>query len=225
MIKTIILDLDGPILDGRYRHYACYSRILTEHGYTPISLETYWSMKRERKDRKQQLAVSGAEKIYDEFLMDWLELIEQPEMLMLDQLQPGVTAKLQQWQETGLRLFLATMRRYPERLYEQLRQLGLNIYFKHVVVCDYRVGGAGKAQNVKDAAPDLVPEDTLWIGDAEADIEAARILGMHVLAITSGLRTEEFLSSLRPDFIYKDMAEVELGKLLCTYHRGVMPSQ
>ncbi len=224
MIKTVILDLDGPVLDGRDRHFACYSKILRKYGYLPVSIETYWNMKRERKDRRQQLAVSGADKIYDSFLTEWMNLIEEPEMLSLDKLQPGVMAKLQKWQESGLRLLLATMRRYPERLYEQLRHLGLDIYFKHIVVCDYRLGGAGKAKNVKDSVTDLVSEDTLWIGDTEADIEAARILGIHVLAITSGLRTEEYLSSLSPDFIYKDLAEVELGKLLCICHREVMPS-
>ena len=225
MIKAIILDLDGPVLDGRYRHFACYSKILSKYGYSPVSIDAYWNMKRERKDRRQQLAVSGADKTYDSFLTEWMNLIEEPEMLSLDKLQPGVMAKLQKWQESGLCLVLATMRRYPERLYEQLRHMGLDIYFKHIVVCDYRIGGAGKAQNVKDAVPDLVPEDTLWIGDTEADIEAARILGVHVLAITSGLRTGEFLSSLRPDFIFKDLAEVEMGKLLCTCHREVMQSQ
>lgn len=214
MINTIVLDLDGPILNGKYRHYACYSKILKAHGYVPLNIGDYWSMKRDKQDRRQLLAASGADKIYDTFLTEWMNLIEQPDMLALDELQPGMPSKLLQWQEAEQRLILATMRRSPERLYEQLKQLGLDIYFKHIVVCDYRLGGAGKAENVKNAIPDLVPEDTLWIGDTEADIEAARILGAHVLAITSGLRTEEILLSLRPDFIYKDMAEIELGKLL-----------
>lgn len=210
MIKTVIVDLDGPILDGRDRHFACYSTILTKHGYSPVSIDTYWNMKRARKDRREQLAVSGADKIYDSFLTEWMNLIEQPDILVLDKLQPGVHAKLLEWHDAGLQLILATMRRYPERLYIQLRQLGVDILFNHVVVCDYRLGGAGKAQNVKNAVPDLVPENTLWIGDTEADIEAARISGVHVVAITSGLRTEEYLSSLRPDFIYKDLAAVDL---------------
>ena len=67
MIRTVIVDLDGTILDGRFRHYACYRQILEERGYAPVSLESYWRMKLERADRRQQLAASGAEAIHEDF--------------------------------------------------------------------------------------------------------------------------------------------------------------
>jgi phosphoglycolate phosphatase len=64
MIGTLILDLDGPIIDGRLRHYQCYSDILVEHGYKPMPVGMNWEMKRQRKDRHVQLAFSGADEIY-----------------------------------------------------------------------------------------------------------------------------------------------------------------
>ncbi len=214
MIQTVILDLDGPILDGRFRHYTCYRRILEEHGYAPISLESYWRMKLERADRREQLAASGAEAIYEGFLRVWLEQIEQPELLALDRLQAGVAEKLREWRNIGVRLVLATMRRYPERLNEQLADLGLDALFDHVVVCGHQSGGIGKAQQVKNTVANLRPVHCLWVGDTELDIEAAHALGCLVWVVTGGMRTESYLASLSPDFLSPDLKSIDLE--LCT---------
>jgi len=214
MIQTAILDLDGPILDGQFRHYTCYRRILEEYGYAPVSLESYWRMKLERTDRRKQLAASGAEAIHDDFLRAWLEQIEQPELLALDRLHAGVTAKLREWCDQGVRLVLATMRRYPARLKEQLVCLGLDAFFDYVVVGGHRSGGVGKAQQVKDTVANMRPEYCLWIGDTELDIEAARALGCLVWVVTGGMRTESYLASLSPDFLSPDLKSIDLE--LCT---------
>jgi phosphoglycolate phosphatase len=211
MIQTVVLDLDGPILDGRLRHYACYRRILEEYCYAPVSLESYWRMKRERADRRELLAASGAEAIYEDFLRAWLEQIEQPEILALDRLHPGVIEKLQEWRDQqGLRLVLATMRRRPERLNEQLADLGLDALFDYVVVCGHRSGGVGKAQQVKYVVANLRSEHCLWVGDTELDIEAARALGCPVWVVTGGMRTESYLALLSPDFSSPDLKSIDL---------------
>lgn len=215
-IHTVILDLDGPILDGQFRHYSCYRQILEERGYKPLVLESYWRMKLERADRRQQLAASGAEAIHEDFLPAWLDRIERPEFLALDRLQPRVIEKLQEWRDQEVRLVLATMRRYPERLYKQLSHLGLDVFLDHVVACEHRLGGAGKAQRVKDTVANLHPEHCLWVGDTEFDVEAAQALGCLVCAITSGERTESYLASLSPDFLSRDLRSIDLRRC-CGY--------
>jgi phosphoglycolate phosphatase len=212
MIRTVIVDLDGTILDGRFRHYACYRQILEERGYAPVSLESYWRMKLERADRRQQLAASGAEAIHEDYLHAWLEQIERPDLLALDRLQPGVTEKLREWRDQGVRLVLATMRRHPERLNEQLARLDLGALLDHVVVCGHRLGGIGKAQQVKNAVAGLYPEHCLWIGDTEFDVKAARALGCPVCTVTGGERTESYLASLSPDFLSPDLKSIDLRR-------------
>ena len=213
MIQTCILDLDGPLLDGRLRHYACYRAILDKYGYTPLDIDTYWQMKRERLDRRQQLAATNAEAIYEEFLRDWVELIEQPEFLSWDRIQPGVGEKLQQWRSQGVALVLATMRHSPEHLMQQLADLGIDKYLDEVVVCRHSAGGQGKTQQVKERLPKLVPARCLWIGDTEVDIEAARALGCPVWAVTCGLRTAAYLRTLSPDYLSSSLLEVDLERL------------
>lgn len=212
MIHTVILDLDGPILDGQLRHYACYRQILTAHGYIPVDAATYWRMKRERVDRRQLLAASKAEAIYEEFLSEWLALIESPALLALDRLQPGVPARFIEWKNAGIVLVLATMRSQPERLDAQLKVLVLRELFEYVIVSPHRLAGTGKARKVRETVVDLNPADCLWIGDTEIDVEAGRSMGCPVWAVTCGLRTESYLSSLSPDFLSTDLTTVDLRR-------------
>jgi len=159
---------------------AAYRQILEKHGYAPVSLESYWQMKREGVNVRQQLATIGAQAISQDFLLSWLEDIEQPDLLALDCLQPNVTKKLQEWYDQDVQLVLATLRRDPECLYDQLVRLKLNAFFKHVVVCGPSRGGIGKAEQVKGSATDLFPDHCLWIGDTEVDIKAA---GLSILEL------------------------------------------
>lgn len=210
MIKTLILDLDGPILDGKLRHYACYSQILNRYGYTPISLKRYWEMKRNRLPLKKQLLASGAEAIQEQFLQAWLEKIEQPDLLRCDRLQLGVKEKLEEWRNSGLQLVLATMRRFPKYLQQQLVNFGLNSLLDHVLVCEHQLGGVGKAQQVQKFLPQISPSNCIWIGDTEIDIEAARSFGCPIWVVTCGIRTKTYLASLSPDLIGSELRHINL---------------
>lgn len=212
-IRTIVLDLDGTMLDGQYRYYACYRQILEELGYSPVTPERYRRMRLERLDRVRLLATSGAEEIHEAFLRAWLERIEHPDLLALDRLRPGVIGQLRAWRDRNIRLVLATMRRYPARLDEQLDRLGLGNLFDLVVACGPRSESLGKAQQVAEAAPDLTAENCLWIGDTECDIEAARWLGCPVWAVAGGERTEACLQSLEPDFLSEGLSSIDLSRL------------
>lgn len=210
MITTLIIDLDGPILDGKERHYACYRQILDENGYSAIPIDEYWRLKRERIDRRTLLSLSDAQAIYDLFLAQWLARIENTSLLSLDRLQLGAQRQLRHWQEQGIQLLLATMRHNAATLHAQLDELSLASLFDKVIVCEHRLGGAGKAQQVLAAAGELPHANCMWIGDTEADIEGARCLGVRAVALTCGLRTSEYLATQQPYRIYEYLADVEI---------------
>ncbi|OQY44493.1 MAG: hypothetical protein B6247_30185 [Candidatus Parabeggiatoa sp. nov. 2] len=213
MINVIILDLDGPLLDGKFRHYKCYKDILEKKGYTPMLLEKYWKKKCNRQDRKQLLAVTGADAIYDFFLTEWLDRIENKEMLALDKIQLGAVAKLQDWRNSGIHIILATMRQHPKRLHKQLHDLKIKSFMDQIVVCDYRKGGIGKALAVKDVVQGLNPKHSLWVGDTEVDVEAARFLGCPVWLISQGIRSKEYLASLQADFLSDSITDIDIQKI------------
>lgn len=209
-IETILLDLDGPLLDGKVRHYHCYADILTALGYSPMVMNTYWEMKRNRQSRREILALSGAWDIYDTFLTEWIQKIEQLYYLVLDQIQTGAIAQLKKWNKSGLDVHLVTMRRKKENLLDQLHVTGLKQYLSSVIVCDHAKGGTGKAEAVNGALPGIRVASSLWIGDTEADLDAARYFGCPVWLLSCGLRTKEHLLRLQPDFLSDSIANVNV---------------
>lgn len=213
MIKTIILDLDGPLLDGRLRHYRCYSDILLENGFTSMPIDEYWEMKRQRIDRHKQLAVSGAEEIYKDFLKAWIERIEEKTYLEFDRLQPGAVLKLKEWKSSGIKLILVTMRNNKSNLYWQLELLELLQLLDQVVV----VGTTGEKSNKADAVKPYLKESSsdsvLWIGDTEVDIIAALLLGVKACAVGCGLRTPNYLSTLNPNYLVPYLKGINLSEM------------
>lgn len=206
VIKIIVVDLDGPILDGMHRHYQCYSDILKEHGAAPVPLQSYWDMKRNRVGRRKLLALSDAVGLYDEFLDAWMQRIEAKEYLALDRLQDGVVDILSQWKEAGTQLLLATMRNNPANLDWQLRRLDILRLLDKIVVVGSGSGEEGKSSKIRPLLGEVDLDKVIWVGDTEVDVYAARKLGVKVGALTCGLRTQEYLASLAPDMLEADLS-------------------
>ena len=213
MIDTILLDLDGPLLEGKYRHYQCYADILVKYGYLPVDIDTYWSMKRKRLSRRELFAISCAEEIYDTFLAEWIQNIEQSHYLALDEIQAGAITQLQEWNKAGLNVYLVTMRSNEANLLDQLYVTGLASYLTSVIICAHSKGGVGKAEAVRQALPDIRSDSTLWVGDTEADCDGARSFGCPVWLLSCGLRTKAYLQTLKPDFLSDSINEVDDKKI------------
>ncbi len=209
-IKQIFLDLDGPLLDGKERHYHCYRSILEKFGFKPIGIDEYWETKRALVNRRDLLKMSGAEDIYDDFLAEWLLMIESPDVLALDKVQEGAVDCLRGWKEQGIELVLVTLRKDKRALEEQLNLMGLRRFLDVVLVCDHATGGEGKADAVQKLFQGkLLSENALWIGDTEADWEAAKSLGCSVVLLSNGLRNEAYLRSLQGAVVKPSIASLK----------------
>lgn len=216
-IKQIFLDLDGPLLESKERHYHCYRSILERFGFKPIGIDEYWEKKRALVNRWDLLNMSGAEVIYDDYLAAWLTMIESPDMLALDKVQEGAVECLCSWKEQGIELTLVTMRKNKQALEVQLSSTGLRQHLDNVLVCDHEEGGVGKADAVRNLFQSKVNKgDALWIGDTEADWEAAKSLGCDVVLLSNGLRNEAYLRSLQGAVVKQSIASLKnsvLGRL------------
>lgn len=201
-MRLAVLDLDGPILDVIERHYRCYRETLAELGYSALPREIYWEMKRRPLDTSQILAATGATQSAKEFDRMWLERIEEKEYLSLDRVQKGAMDTLKKWKELDIMLVLATMRRNDSNLFWQLERLGLRSMFSEVVVGP---SIKAKAEGVAKKVREVDRRNIVWIGDTEADVRAARMLGVQVCVVDGGLRNMDYLCSLAPDFFADDV--------------------
>jgi phosphoglycolate phosphatase-like HAD superfamily hydrolase len=209
-LKNLLLDLDGPLLDGRDRHYQCYRGILETLGFAAIGIGDYWQGKRSRMSRMDLLRLSGAETVYDVFVAAWIDTIESPEMLSLDKVQQGAIDCLRDWKEQGIGLTLVTMRKDRNALEAQLDSTGLRELLDSVLVSDHSDGGVGKADAVRRIFQGKISrENSLWVGDTEADWEAASALGCGIVLVANGLRDETYLTSLQGALVVPSIASLK----------------
>ncbi len=205
MKPLCILDLDGTLLDCSRRHYQCYLDIVTELDRRAWSYQDYWRMKREARSLSRILDSTDHEllKTYSE---RWLELIESPDKLRLDQPFPGVVDKLREWKGRGL-LVLATMRRQRNAVREQLAELDMLGLFDQLIV----VHGRDKAASVRDKLAFNFISLT-WIGDTELDRQAGLAMGARVCLVSNGIRDAKHLRMLGSDkhvAVYPDMTAID----------------
>lgn len=187
--KLIILDLDGPILEGKCRHYFCYKQIILEGGGNPIALDDYWEMKRKKISRKVLLEKSNYQLDYDIYLKKWLKNIEQNDYLVYDSLKPMIPETLSTW-KMDYKIYLVTLRHNKKNLLNQLTSLGIIHYFEKIICCDYRIKNS-KYEAIKNTAFN----SAVVIGDSEEDQKTAELLDVPFLAVINGLRDKSFLKA------------------------------
>ena len=205
-IKTIIFDLDGPILNGERRHYQCYKDILEKYQQSPLEFDFYWNIKRNREPLKNQLRYTNAETIYYNFKAEWIQKIEMQDYLQLDQLQPDIFSLLTELKNSNKRIILTTMRHHKANLLWQLKELKIHHFFDKVSVSN-GLQEKFKTKKVKLALRDELA-DFFWIGDTEIDIQSAKALSIQVGAVLNGLRSETYLARLKPDYIGKNVTDI-----------------
>lgn len=214
---TFVIDLDGPILDGRQRHYHCYRDILAGLGFEPLAIDHYWNLKRDRVDRRQLLSLSKASASYDQFLSAWMERIETQSYLSLDRLQLDVRGVLASWRDKGIRLVLATMRNNPDGVRWQLKRFGISSLLDDVLTIPSQRGARGKAEAVEAVLGSHHGKQMVWIGDTEFDFDASRKIGATACLLACGLRSREYLNSLGPDMLEDDMRSLARSEVLGTW--------
>jgi phosphoglycolate phosphatase-like HAD superfamily hydrolase len=177
----------------RERHYRAYRLALAPLGGHPLDEPAYWRLKRRGPGLAELLSRSrvaadrqGAQ-------------VEDPANLRLDRLFPGVADTLAALRGRGDRLYLLSLRRHARPFQRQVEDLGIAAAFERV--CSGRAHAAGelaKAQLIGQLGFD---RPAAVVGDTEADILAARKLGLAAIGVPTGLRTRGYLRDAGADAI------------------------
>ena len=225
---TLFCDFDGPIVDVSDRYYHTYQLGLakTQAAYRnqqsvelplrPLTKLQFWQMKQERTPDREIAMRSGLQgEQIDCFLSNVTQIVNQPELLQQDQLQPGVKWALALLQAQGARLVLVTLRCQIQAT-QILRQHGLKPLFSQI----WGSKDDGVAYgNLADHKTELLRQAiaaqsetgcstsrTAWmIGDTEADVLAGQAMNVPTIALTCGIRSKTYLQKLEPTRIHTDL--------------------
>ena len=220
---TVFCDLDGPIVDVSDRYYATYKQGLADTqaaflargcslNLQMLSKQQFWQMKQNRVLDTEIAKISGlkGEEIHA-FLGCVSRIVNQPDLLHLDRIQPGVQWAIGLLHSRGVRLILVTLRQRNQAI-QLLQNYGLARLF--TCICGTQMADAAY-HNYTALKTELLAEvseefesslGNAWmIGDTEADILAGQALGIPTIAVTCGIRSRHQLQLHQPSFILSDL--------------------
>lgn len=212
---TIVLcDLDGTLVDS-----------VPDLAYSIDEMQAALGLERRGEERVRQWVGNGAERLVHRALTGEMDadadgrLFQQAFPLFLDfyarhtsdrsELYAGVGAGLEQLAALNIRLACITNkpRRFAEPL---LKELGVLDFFEAVV------GGDCLPQKKPSPEPllhaitllDGEPAHTLYVGDSETDVRAARAAGITVVCVTYGYNHGRDIRAAKPDAVIDSLTQL-----------------
>lgn len=214
---TLFCDFDGPIVDVSERYYQTYRLGLAEiEAASPglalhqLSKPQFWQMKQERTPDIEIAMRSGLQgEQIQQFLSRVKQIVNQPDLLAQDQIQPGVRWALSLLHERDVRLVLVTLRQQVQAS-QILRDHGLAALFSGIWGShDESAAYLNQAEHktyLLDLAIQKFGNEAAWmVGDTEADVLAGQSLGIPTIALTCGIRSRSYLQKLEPTRIHSDL--------------------
>lgn len=215
MIKGVVFDLDGVLLkfnlDGKkikeeiIRFFV--NNGLKEGMFTPK--DRFSSIK---EGVREYFAEKGKEDTWIEDLLKKGEEIAiryEVKAAKTTDLLPGVIEVLKTLKAKGMKLAVFTYNN-SEAARIALERTGIIDFFDVVLARDNVPKPKPNPEHLKVVlqALGIGPNEVVVVGDSEMDIKPCKALGVRVVSVTTGIRTEEELKKYYPDFIISELKEL-----------------
>jgi phosphoglycolate phosphatase len=211
MIKLLIYDLDGTLIDSRADIAHSVNWMLKQLGFKELELSAISghvgegvahlmkSVLKLSSGRDEEKLVERAVKLYRgryaEHLLDQTKLY------------PSVKGVLEHFKSRQQ----AVITNKPEGFSRQiLKALGVGYYFFRIVGGDQAIAKKPSPGSVFELMRSLGVEarEAVFIGDSEIDIQTGKNAGIYTIGVTYGFKTKEHVENARPDFVYHDLNEL-----------------
>lgn len=201
-MKNIIFDWSGVVKDAVTSQLWITNKIFIKHGLQPLSMEEF-------KDNWEQ----PYQLFYDKYLpklslkeeqKDYLEAILS-EDCPKSKSCPGVVELIKTLKNKGYFLTVVSSD-HPETILREIKEYGLENIFDQVIT---------NVHDKFDSVDNLLRKynfklsETYFIGDSNHEVDVASRLSIISVAVTWGLCSEQRLKSVNPDFLVKNIKELE----------------
>jgi HAD superfamily hydrolase (TIGR01509 family) len=212
MLRGVIFDMDGVLIDSHPVHRQAWRRFLATVGKEVREEDLDFILEGRRREDilhyflgdlpSTTMAEYGQRK--DHFFHESFKDIKPT---------PGILAFIDSLESAGIVLGLATSAS-SYRTHKTLRMLGMESRFMAVVSGDDVAAGKPDpgVYTLASERMNLPPEDLLVLEDAPCGVRAAKSAGMRCIGISSNGRAEA-LRQAGADFVIPGFAELSLAKL------------
>ncbi len=201
---AVIFDVDGTLVDTNYLHTLAWSRGVRDAGET-VSMSAIHRLIGMGSDQLvEELLGHESDEASDGHSRHFKKLMPEIEAF------PGASDLLEEVHRRGAKVVLATSASEHE----------LEAMLEAVDAPDGSIDHVTKKDDVEHSKPapdifeaamkkmDLVPEQTLVVGDTPWDVEAAAKLGVKTVCVLTGGSTAEQLKDAGAIAVYEDVAEL-----------------
>ena len=222
--QVVFCDFDGPIVDVSERYYQTYRQGLTaikqevwhESGEAlnlqPLSKRRFWDMKQNRVADIEIATRSGLpESLFPAFMQDVIRLVNHPSLLLWDKVQPTAREALEHLQQCNFRVAIVTLR-HPRQVNDFLHAQGLAHLISEVYGAeDINAAHANRVEQKCELLERAIAQQSSqghyttnsWmIGDTEADIIAGQTFNLSTVALSCGVRSQNYLRRLSPNKLH-----------------------
>jgi phosphoglycolate phosphatase-like HAD superfamily hydrolase len=169
MNRVAVFDLDGTIIDVRYRYFRIFTLFLEIKSLPNLSFEEYIQLRNDgQKDVTILEKFANSSTLIDEFNSFKIEHLEKIEYLKLDHIRPGVLRLLNELSENDFNLELLTLRKNLVNLLWQLDNLSILSLFSKIT---HDFGELSKSVYLKSLKSRS--KKVIFIGDSDLDYIAA----------------------------------------------------
>jgi HAD superfamily hydrolase (TIGR01509 family) len=202
LVKAVIFDWDGTIVDSAEPTYRCYERLFTELGvafdrevyartYSPNWYQTF-------------RALGVPEERWPHADARWLAHFAAETVELID----GVRDALHELTARGIDLAVVTSGSRP-RIEREIETHGLAEMIRECIC------GSDVAQKKPHPAAlqlclsrlDVAPDDAVYVGDSPEDVQMARAAGVYAVAVPGGYPNRDALAAARPDAVHASVRE------------------
>ena len=220
--KAIIFDMDGTVLNTLEDLADSVNASLSHFGLETKSLEEVrWAVGNGVRQLMRTVIPGGeAHPLYQDILQYYVPYY-QAHCQIKTRAYEGIPEAMRSLKEMGFRLAIVSNK--GDGAVKELNRL----YFDGLV--DEAIGERPGIR--RKPAPDSVleavrllgcsPQEAIYVGDSDVDIDTAANAGMKVIGVGWGFRGREFLEALHPDYLI-DTPE-ELPALMKTIHNSHTP--
>ncbi len=201
--RTLFLDLDGVVLDVSRRYYAVHCDILSQLGGVPDDLERFWSLKRECASTEEVTGLDQA--AAREYRKRWIQLIEGPAYLAMDQYLPQARTALMILGR-DYDIVIVSLRHKSAALRKELADLSFP-KVAQILSAPAKGDPAQAKARLIQGSPHF-SRNAVIAGDTEVDIRAGKELGITTVAVRGGLRTDALIGREAPDVVIDGIAEL-----------------